>query len=129
MLCIVSFKISFLHHSSGFPGCQPVSMDLNNINLLHQKPYRVSWKADGTRYENIDIYLLLELLDVHLACYSYMMLIDGEDEVYFFDRDHNVFKVHGLTFPQRKDLGRHLKDTLLDGVSVDFENITCSEVK
>lgn len=23
-----------------FPGCQPVSMDKNNIHLLHQKPYR-----------------------------------------------------------------------------------------
>lgn len=36
-------------YSSGFPGCQPVSMDTNNIRLLHEKPYRVSWKADGTR--------------------------------------------------------------------------------
>lgn len=35
--------------NKGFPGCQPVSMDCQNINLLHQKPYRVSWKADGTR--------------------------------------------------------------------------------
>lgn len=33
----------------GFPGSQPVSMDRNNINLLHTKPYQVSWKADGTR--------------------------------------------------------------------------------
>lgn len=33
---------------SGFPGCQPVSMDRKNIVLL-QKPYMVSWKADGTR--------------------------------------------------------------------------------
>lgn len=24
----------------GFPGCQPVSMDVNNIILLSQKPYR-----------------------------------------------------------------------------------------
>ncbi|CAG2061402.1 unnamed protein product, partial [Timema podura] len=34
--------------STGFPGCQPVSMDNSNIRLLHDKPYRVSWKADGT---------------------------------------------------------------------------------
>lgn len=33
---------------SGFPGCQPVSMDRRNISLL-QSPYMVSWKADGTR--------------------------------------------------------------------------------
>ncbi|XP_006870726.1 PREDICTED: mRNA-capping enzyme-like [Chrysochloris asiatica] len=35
---------------SGFPGAQPVSMDKQNIKLLEQKPYKVSWKADGTRY-------------------------------------------------------------------------------
>ena len=35
--------------SSGFPGCQPVSIDRQNIGLL-QNPYKVSWKADGTRY-------------------------------------------------------------------------------
>lgn len=83
--------------TKGFPGSQPVSMDNTNIGLLHQKPYRVSWKADGMRY---------------------MMLIDGEDKVYFFDRDFNVFKVNGLRFLHRKDLRKHLTNTLLDGVSV-----------
>lgn len=40
--------------STGFPGSQPVSMDEDNIRLLHEKPYMVSWKADGTRLgENI----------------------------------------------------------------------------
>ncbi|KAI6071374.1 MRNA-capping enzyme isoform X2 [Aix galericulata] len=34
---------------SGFPGAQPVSMDKQNIKFLEQKPYKVSWKADGTR--------------------------------------------------------------------------------
>ena len=33
---------------SGFPGCQPVSMDRKNITLL-ANGYMVSWKADGTR--------------------------------------------------------------------------------
>ena len=33
---------------------------------------QVSWKADGTRY---------------------MMLVDGEDEVYFIDRDNCVYQV------------------------------------
>jgi len=36
-------------NTTGFPGSQPVSMDSENIKLLHLKPYRVSWKADGTR--------------------------------------------------------------------------------
>lgn len=34
---------------TGFPGAQPVSMDKQNIKFLEQKPYKVSWKADGTR--------------------------------------------------------------------------------
>ncbi|GLG96084.1 Probable tyrosine-protein phosphatase F54C8.4 [Gryllus bimaculatus] len=83
--------------SSGFPGCQPVSMDNANIRLLHEKPYKVSWKADGTRY---------------------MMLISKENEVFFIDRDNCVFQVSGLTFPHRKNPSRHLRDTLLDGEMV-----------
>lgn len=83
--------------STGFPGCQPVSMDTKNIKLLSEKPYRVSWKADGTRY---------------------MMLILQEHEIYFIDRDNCVFQVSGLKFPHRKDLNRHLVNTLLDGEMV-----------
>ncbi|CAG9121503.1 unnamed protein product [Plutella xylostella] len=83
--------------STGFPGSQPVSMDVNNLRKLHEKPYRVSWKADGVRF---------------------MMLIDGEGEVYMLDRDNCVFKVHNLRFLHRKDLRRHLTDTLLDGEMV-----------
>ncbi|XP_076635153.1 mRNA-capping enzyme-like [Colletes latitarsis] len=83
--------------SSGFPGSQPVSMDDNNIRLLHEKPYMVSWKADGTRY---------------------MMLIQADGEVYFIDRDNSVFQVSGLTFPHIRDISRTLRDTLLDGEMV-----------
>ncbi|XP_050441542.1 mRNA-capping enzyme-like [Adelges cooleyi] len=79
---------------SGFPGSQPVSMDINNMKLLHTKPYRVTWKADGTRY---------------------MMFIQAENEVYFIDRDNSVFEVVDLKFFHRKNLDHHLKDTLLDG--------------
>ena len=35
--------------STGFPGCQPVSMDRENLQYLADMPYKVSWKADGTR--------------------------------------------------------------------------------
>ncbi|XP_044866911.1 mRNA-capping enzyme isoform X2 [Mauremys mutica] len=79
---------------SRFPGAQPVSMDKQNIKLLEQKPYKVSWKADGTRY---------------------MMMIDGKNEVYMIDRDNSVFHVSNLEFPFRKDLRTHLTNTLLDG--------------
>lgn len=48
------------------------------------------------------------------------MLIDGEGEVYMFDRDNCVFKVFGLRFLHREDLSRHLKGTLIDGVSVRY---------
>jgi len=80
----------------GFPGCQPVSMDRENLVFLQEKPYKVSWKADGTRY---------------------MMLIDGEDEVYFIDRDNCVYKVSGLNFIHRKER-RPIRDTVLDGEMV-----------
>ncbi|XP_001602117.1 mRNA-capping enzyme-like [Nasonia vitripennis] len=83
--------------SSGFPGAQPVSMDVENIRLLHEKPYRVSWKADGTRY---------------------MMMIQGDGQVYFADRDNSIFQVERLTFPHLKDSNRRLRDTLLDGEMV-----------
>ncbi|KAK9510427.1 hypothetical protein O3M35_005218 [Rhynocoris fuscipes] len=81
----------------GFPGSQPVSMDMRNINYLKEKPYRVSWKADGTRY---------------------MMLIKGENEIYFLDRDNSVFEVSGVRFVHRKNLNKHLTHTLLDGEMV-----------
>ncbi|XP_043922911.1 mRNA-capping enzyme [Protopterus annectens] len=79
---------------SGFPGAQPVSMDKQNIKFLEQKLYKVSWKADGTRY---------------------MMLINKKNEVYMIDRDNSVFRVDNLEFPFRKDLHVHLTNTLLDG--------------
>ena len=33
-----------------FPGAQPVSLAESNISLLQSQEYRVTWKADGTRY-------------------------------------------------------------------------------
>uniref|UniRef100_A0A3B3TG90 mRNA-capping enzyme n=1 Tax=Paramormyrops kingsleyae TaxID=1676925 RepID=A0A3B3TG90_9TELE len=79
---------------SGFPGAQPVSMDLKNLHFLEQKAYKVSWKADGTRY---------------------MMLIDGKEEVYMIDRDNSVFHIANLEFPFRKNPREHLSNTLMDG--------------
>ena len=80
----------------GFPGAQPVSMRLDNMELLSRMPYKVSWKADGTRY---------------------MLLIDGKARVFFADRDHCIYQVENLTFLDRKDPNQHLTQTLLDGVS------------
>ncbi|KAE9414727.1 hypothetical protein Angca_002783 [Angiostrongylus cantonensis] len=80
----------------GFPGLQPVSLersrDNDNLKLLAQRPYMVSWKADGMRY---------------------MIYICDENEVYAFDRDNEVFLIQGLSFPHRKH-PRHVVNTLVD---------------
>lgn len=81
---------------NGFPGSQPVSMDRSNLKLLQIKPYMVSWKADGTRY---------------------MMFIEKDNEIYFFDRDFSCFKVSNIRFPSRNESQKHVQNTLLDGVS------------
>ena len=89
----------YLFSSAGFPGSQPVSMDVNNIGFLAESPYMISWKADGTRY---------------------LMLIEDRDQVYFIDRDNCIFQVHGMTFPYRKNPAEHLTETLVDGVSSQY---------
>ncbi|XP_013774740.1 mRNA-capping enzyme-like [Limulus polyphemus] len=60
---------------SGFPGCQPVSMDTDNINLLQLKSYKVSWKADGTRIQDIHSRQLVENVQMELE----EMIIDKVD--------------------------------------------------
>lgn len=45
-----------------------------------------------------------------------MMLIDGRDEVYFFDRNHSCFQVENVTFVESRNLNEHLDGTLVDGV-------------
>lgn len=44
-----------------------------------------------------------------------MLLIDGEDDVYFLDRNNDVFKVEGMNFPLDPASTQSLRDTLLDG--------------
>lgn len=46
-----------------------------------------------------------------------MLLIQGDGELFFIDRNNSVFEIKGLAFPHPRDTGRVLKDTLLDGVS------------
>ena len=88
-----------------FSGAQPVSMDQRNIYFLSQKRYKVSWKADGTRY---------------------LMLVNGRDKVYMLDRDNSVFCVRNLQFPHRKDMDKHLSNTLLDGEFVLGKSFLCN---
>ena len=41
------------YRGRGFPGSQPVSMDIANKDFLMKKDYMVSWKADGIRYVSV----------------------------------------------------------------------------
>ena len=70
-------------------------MNKGNLEFLRQKRFMVSWKADGTRY---------------------LMYIRALGEIYMLDRDNSVFKVANLYFYHRKDMSRHLTNTLVDGV-------------
>uniref|UniRef100_A0AC35TXA8 mRNA-capping enzyme mRNA 5'-triphosphate monophosphatase mRNA guanylyltransferase n=1 Tax=Rhabditophanes sp. KR3021 TaxID=114890 RepID=A0AC35TXA8_9BILA len=83
------------HGAPEFPGAQPVSLECspkqNNLSVLANEDYMVSWKADGLRY---------------------LVLIVGEGEIYAFDRDNIVYRLEKLRFPGRK--GGHVKDTLVD---------------
>ena len=76
--------------NKGFPGAQPVSMDRKNIGFLAEMPYMVSWKADGTRCDHLGGCIQ------HNADIRYMMLVDGDNEVYFLDRDNCVFQVEEI---------------------------------
>ncbi|MBA0848723.1 hypothetical protein Goshw_006212 [Gossypium schwendimanii] len=78
-----------------FPGSHPVSLNRDNLQLLRQRYYYATWKADGTRY---------------------MMLITI-DGCYLIDRSFNIRRVQ-MRFPcwHNKGVGgmsHHL--TLLDG--------------
>ncbi|MCL7033136.1 hypothetical protein MKW94_027506 [Papaver nudicaule] len=79
-----------------FPGSHPVSLDKKNLEYLGQtdRDYRVTWKADGTRY---------------------LMLLNS-DGCYLIDRNFNFRKVQ-LRFPLAQGNGVH-DLTLLDGEMV-----------
>jgi mRNA-capping enzyme len=81
-------------NKEGFPGSQPVSMDIRNYQTIVQSPYMVSWKADGTRY---------------------MMLIEDKNKIYMLDRDNSVFEISHLCFPKDAEYTSHLTNTLVDG--------------
>lgn len=47
-----------------------------------------------------------------------MMLIQKENEVFFIDRENSIFQVSNIKFPTRKDMNKHLTNTLMDGVII-----------
>ncbi|OVA10755.1 Dual specificity phosphatase [Macleaya cordata] len=85
--------------TSQFPGSHPVSLNRENLQLLRQRYYYATWKADGTRY---------------------MMLITC-DGCYLIDR-HFSFRRVQMRFPLKQTNEGLAKDThnltLLDGEMV-----------
>ena len=66
------------HANSHFPGSQPVSLDRAHLQLLRQRYYYATWKADGTRY----------------------MILITRDGCYLIDRKFNFRRVQ-LRFPKK----------------------------
>jgi len=64
-ICCIALGVES-HANSHFPGSQPVSLDQDHLQLLRQRYYYATWKADGTRYM---------MLIIHDGCY----LIDRKD--------------------------------------------------
>ncbi|XP_040870005.1 mRNA-capping enzyme isoform X1 [Glycine max] len=95
-LCYQLLKLGTGGRGRSFPGSHPVSLNRDNLQLLRQRYYYATWKADGTRY------MMLITCDV---CY----LIDRK---FFFQRIN-------MRFPCRYTNGgtpeRNHHYTLLDG--------------
>jgi hypothetical protein len=60
--------------------------------IFSSHPYKVTWKADGTRY---------------------LVYIKGENEIYAIDCDNNVFQLP-LKFPRKDSLDEHVSETVID---------------
>ncbi|KAG8044111.1 hypothetical protein GUJ93_ZPchr0047g2820 [Zizania palustris] len=94
-LRIVCYRLLEMPHVRGyaqFPGSHPVSLNSDNLQLLRQRYYYATWKADGTRY---------------------MMLI-MRDGCFLIDRNFCFRRVQ-MRFPHRNlNEGPH-EMTLIDG--------------
>ncbi|KAL1194068.1 hypothetical protein V5N11_004113 [Cardamine amara subsp. amara] len=76
----------------GFAGSHPVSLDRKSLQLLRQRYYYATWKADGTRY-------------------MILLTIDG---CYLIDRCFKFRRVH-MRFPCKGIIDKVHHYTLLDG--------------
>mmetsp|Transcript_29727 Transcript_29727/g.57159 ORF Transcript_29727/g.57159 Transcript_29727/m.57159 type:complete len:723 (-) Transcript_29727:314-2482(-) len=109
---VVLWALGLSTKSHVFPGSQPVSLASSNMALLETLDYRVTWKADGTRY----------------------MLLLMHDGAYLIDRKFTFRRVQ-MRFPLPSQLkSRNPADkpdrhhvTLMDGEMVVDEDV-CSGV-
>ena len=91
-----------------FAGSQPVSVAQANLDLLRRKRYRVTWKADGTRY----------------------MLLAFTEGAFLIDRKNRFRRVQ-MRFPTRSKgradggprIGQPHHGTLLDGEMIVDEDL------
>ncbi|MBA0572294.1 hypothetical protein Golob_002647, partial [Gossypium lobatum] len=108
LFCYHTLKLNAgVRGNAQFPGSHPVSLNRDNLQLLRQRYYYATWKADGTRY---------------------MMLITV-DGCYLIDRSFNFRRVQ-MRFPCRHPTegigdGTH-HFTLLDGEMV-IDNLPDSQ--
>ncbi|XP_062200440.1 uncharacterized protein LOC133903094 [Phragmites australis] len=92
--CYRLLEMSNVRGHSQFPGSHPVSLNSDNLQLLRQRYYYATWKADGTRY---------------------MMLI-MRNGCFLIDRNFCFRRVQ-MRFPCRNLEGLH-EMTLIDGEMV-----------
>uniref|UniRef100_A0AC35GP46 Tyrosine specific protein phosphatases domain-containing protein n=1 Tax=Panagrolaimus sp. PS1159 TaxID=55785 RepID=A0AC35GP46_9BILA len=95
------FSSMNLEASNKFSGSQPVLMNKQNICLLSSHPYKVTWKAYGTRY---------------------LIYIKVENEIYAVDCDNNVFQLP-LKFPKKDSLDEHISETVIEVDMITEKNI------
>lgn len=91
VLCYRLLEMPLGRGHSQFPGSHPVSLNSENLQLLRQRYYFATWKADGTRY---------------------MMLI-MRDGCFLIDRNFCFRRVQ-MRFPHKSLEGLH-DMTLIDG--------------
>ncbi|AQK49452.1 mRNA capping enzyme family protein [Zea mays] len=91
VLCYKLLEMPLIRGHSQFPGSHPVSLNSENLQLLRQRYYYATWKADGTRY---------------------MMLI-MRDGCFLIDRNFCFRRVQ-MRFPHKSLEGLH-DMTLIDG--------------
>lgn len=98
---------------SNFPGMQPVSFHINNINNIQEKDYYVCEKTDGIRV---------------IGVMEYCGSVHGKPLGYFYISDRKYeFRAVIMAFPLDSD-GRHFNhDTIIDAELV-IDTETCGQV-
>ncbi|KAG6817791.1 hypothetical protein H0H87_003199 [Tephrocybe sp. NHM501043] len=82
-----------------FPGSQPVSFGMRDLEKLERADYWVCEKSDGVR--------VLFLINTNL--------VSGDQSLYLIDRHNTYHMLSGIFFPHHENPMVALRDTLIDG--------------